>query len=316
MKNLFIVDGASGAGKFEMVKYVSEFKNDCSYVQKYTTRKTRNYEKNARLILDLIFVDDDTKFQEMKFDYKYRYAGNMYGVYKKDILAAMSMSNNVFIIIRNYEVINSLAHDFSYVNVIPLFVHTCDNVIEKWMKEKKDITPEQINEALDRNLLAYADYHKKPNIYKEIIINNSDKKDLFTTCDKLLEKYYYSSCIDDKLIFIFMSFRSENKHMLDYLESMKRAVKKIDSSYRCINLEDIHGSSYKISEEAISNMIRCRLAIVDLSDARPDVYYELGYLHAIKKKTIITAIDGTNLPFYPKEFKVVFTKMQLICRRS
>jgi len=45
MKNLYLIDGASGTGKSDLVHYVTDFKNDVKLVQKYTTRAERDYEK-------------------------------------------------------------------------------------------------------------------------------------------------------------------------------------------------------------------------------------------------------------------------------
>lgn len=46
--------------------------------------------------------------------------------------------------------------------------------------------------------------------------------------------------------------------------------------------------------------------IVDLTENKPNVYYELGYLHAIGKTCIITAESGTVPSFYPSEYKILF----------
>jgi hypothetical protein len=57
MKNLFIIDGASGTGKSDLVNYATEFNIDATLVRKITTRKKRDYENSTFVWkLDLDFV--------------------------------------------------------------------------------------------------------------------------------------------------------------------------------------------------------------------------------------------------------------------
>lgn len=46
MKNLFLIDGASGTGKSDPIRYVLDFKSNATVVPKYSTREERDYEKN------------------------------------------------------------------------------------------------------------------------------------------------------------------------------------------------------------------------------------------------------------------------------
>ena len=51
MKNLFLIDGASGTGKSDLIKYVSDFNDDISFIKKFSTRKPRRNEENQKLDL-------------------------------------------------------------------------------------------------------------------------------------------------------------------------------------------------------------------------------------------------------------------------
>ena len=47
----------------------------------------------------------------------------------------------------------------------------------------------------------------------------------------------------------------------------------------------------------LDSIRRSAFIIADVSEPRPNVYYELGYAQAIGKSVITTAHEGTQLPF-------------------
>ena len=49
---------------------------------------------------------------------------------------------------------------------------------------------------------------------------------------------------------------------------------------------------------------------MDLSGEKVNVYYELGYADALAKPLIVTAKEGTQLPFDVKDIPVIFWKNQ------
>lgn len=48
------------------------------------------------------------------------------------------------------------------------------------------------------------------------------------------------------------------------------------------------------------------LVIADITPPNQNVYYELGYAHAIGKPTILMARKGTELPFDVRSYRVLF----------
>src|SRR5262249_41405424 len=57
----------------------------------------------------------------------------------------------------------------------------------------------------------------------------------------------------------------------------------------------------------ILERIRCAaFTIVDLTDLRPNVFYELGYADGIGKKVVVTAKHDTELPFDVKDIPTIF----------
>jgi len=53
----------------------------------------------------------------------------------------------------------------------------------------------------------------------------------------------------------------------------------------------------RIIPRIIDGIRRAALVIADVSEARPNVYYDVGLAHGMRKEVILTARRGTVLPF-------------------
>ncbi len=59
-----------------------------------------------------------------------------------------------------------------------------------------------------------------------------------------------------------------------------------------------------------SNIKYSAFVIVDLSMARPNVYYEMGYADALDTPIIATAKEGTEIHFNVKDVPIIFWNSQ------
>jgi len=188
MKNLFLVDGASGTGKTDLINYISNFQTSITYVQKYTTREKREYEKRRpKEKLDLIHINKND-FDSKTFEYKYNYAGEMYGFAKKQIDNAFLNNDNVFIIIRNVDVMIKLKEDYGYLNVVSLYVYTDKNLIVQRLK-KDTYSQKEINFRMNRLRIAHESYLKNPDLYDTVLVNSGSKADYNKIIEKIYKKY-------------------------------------------------------------------------------------------------------------------------------
>lgn len=310
MKNLFLIDGASGTGKSDFVQYVIDYWAKNSLVKKYSTRGKRKYEDHPDYKLDLNIVNDD-KFNELKLDYTYKYSGKKYGFYKADLLKALKSNANVFVVVRNAELISQLMGEYSFINVIPIYLYSDREKITKRLeilKREGKMTQADVADRLKRLDIAFRDYLNHPNIYKDVIINDSSISDFYRLIDLKLKKYADNPDIDENLIFLLMSFNPDNPLLEDIARAIKRSVAHVDPELKCINLDDVKGGAYEIAKAAKAHIKRCRIAIIDLAENKPNVYYELGYVHGIAKDCILTAPYGTKPHFYPAGHKILFYK--------
>lgn len=110
------------------------------------------------------------------------------------------------------------------------------------------------------------------------------------------------------LVLVIMSF-SDDPELEDAYESYKEVCTEFKPIYDCRRIDD---ESYvpRILPEILAQIAGCAFTIVDLSDEKANVYYELGYADALRKPLIVTAKKGTNLPFDVKDIPVIFWENQ------
>ena len=92
--------------------------------------------------------------------------------------------------------------------------------------------------------------------------------------------------------FIIMSFKPE--YDVIYQLGIKPAVE--DNNLECIRLDEEY-IPQNVPTKIIGEIIGSDVIIAEITEASPNVYYELGISHAIGNKTIIISQELTNLPF-------------------
>ncbi len=106
-----------------------------------------------------------------------------------------------------------------------------------------------------------------------------------------------------KKCFVVMSFKEEYDDV--YELGIKKTVEYC--GYECFRLDDDPGPKH-IPERLIHELIEADLVIVDVTEANPNVYYELGISHTLGNKTILLTQSIDKLPFDIRgEFVVSYT---------
>lgn len=111
-----------------------------------------------------------------------------------------------------------------------------------------------------------------------------------------------------KSVLVIMSF-ADDPALADAYESFKDVCKEPEFDYDCHRIDE-ESNIPRILQELLGQIASCAFAIVDLSDERANVYYELGYADALKKPLVVTAKKGTLLPFDVKDIPVIFWENQ------
>lgn len=72
-----------------------------------------------------------------------------------------------------------------------------------------------------------------------------------------------------------------------------------------VRADEVYGPGIIVADVA-RQIVESKLIIAEISPANPNVYYEIGYAHALGKPTILVAEKGTELPFDVSPFRVLF----------
>jgi hypothetical protein len=94
--------------------------------------------------------------------------------------------------------------------------------------------------------------------------------------------------------FVLMPMDRENPELEDVYETIKQVCDSFGvHAYRADEIQH----QDRITDHILSEIKLCELLVADLSYERPNVYYEIGYAHALQKRPILYRKNGTRLHF-------------------
>lgn len=114
-----------------------------------------------------------------------------------------------------------------------------------------------------------------------------------------------SQLFDNDFCFVIMSF-SNNPQLQDFYEmGVKPTVEEL--GYRCerVDEQDFNGS---IKQKIIDNIKKAKFIIADVTEARPNCYYELGIAHALEKPVIHITNNTSDIHFDITDFNFIVYK--------
>jgi hypothetical protein len=105
---------------------------------------------------------------------------------------------------------------------------------------------------------------------------------------------------DDRAVFIIMPFSA------DFTDVWKGGIQKAAQaeSFKPIRVDMINAST-DITDDIVSSIERCHLAIVDVTNNNPNVMFELGYAIAKSKRNIIISQSADFLPFDIRNIRTI-----------
>lgn len=113
--------------------------------------------------------------------------------------------------------------------------------------------------------------------------------------------------IDKRLCFVIMSF-SSNPVLADFYDkAIKPTVEAL--GYKCERVDEQQFNG-RITERVFANIRTARLVLADLTEARPNCYYELGVAHALRKEVIHLTYVGHDIHFDVKDMNfIVYSRL-------
>lgn len=103
--------------------------------------------------------------------------------------------------------------------------------------------------------------------------------------------------------FVAMPMDSTDPQLVDVLDAIKEACDRC--GVRAERVDDPE-SNERITDRILESIRRAEYVIVDLTNAKPNVYYEAGYAQGRGKTPIYVARSGTILEFDLKDYPVIF----------
>lgn len=337
MNKLFLVDGAAGTGKSDLMEFVkTQSDYDICSVGKITTREQRNIEEAKTT--DLTFVSAE-EFEEKKnkghyYTYKYGSKGEEYdyALSKEELIESLARHEFTFAIVRSRPTIKQIIKELSPYGLIKhVFIYT-DKEEAKERMRKDGFDEEQISFRTRRNKILW-DEEKYYDRDRVTIINNSNPEDFHAQIRNMMDSFSSRHESDDTLyingttsyklmptlvgkkgsltrqlkrypfdrnVFVMMKYRAEN-------ESIYKEIKRIveEHGFNCVRAD---APDWTFLSDDVDNYLAaiycCKhgIALFDKpeqgADFSPNVAYELGIMHCQKKKCLVLKHKSLNhLPF-------------------
>ncbi len=102
--------------------------------------------------------------------------------------------------------------------------------------------------------------------------------------------------------FVAMPMDKDDHLLVDVLEAIKAGAKECGLTAERIDEEE---SNERITDRMLESIRNAEFVIADLTNGRPNVFYEAGYAHGIGKIPIYVARQGTQLHFDVKDYPVI-----------
>ena len=111
--------------------------------------------------------------------------------------------------------------------------------------------------------------------------------------------------------FIIMSMTEGNKALDDIRDAIGRGIQDAAEELhfpeiQCVRVDDQRGTTYKIDDMMIRHIEESGIIICDLTEEKPNCYFELGWALALKRKVIVTAKKGTRIHFDVSHLAIQF----------
>jgi hypothetical protein len=113
--------------------------------------------------------------------------------------------------------------------------------------------------------------------------------------------------------FVIMSF-SDDKRLIDFYRfGIHLAVQKC--GFECVRVDEVEHNR-RITDEVLQQIEAARFVVADLTEARPNCYYELGWAHRAGKEVIPTIHVSTPIHFDVKDYNfIIYETASDLCDR-
>lgn len=180
---LYVINGASGAGKSHLLRYVETRFEGARAIPKLTTRPQRPAEA-AEAWSDLIHVSDE-RFRELAPEYQYRWNGYHYGVGRADLTRRLDGARMGLIVVRCPRTIREMVASFSGVDIVSVLV-TADPSIRRQRLVASGLDESDVSRRLAREVDLAADDRPSTDLCQWHLENESSPEAYHRSISKMI----------------------------------------------------------------------------------------------------------------------------------
>lgn len=191
---------------------------------------------------------------------------------------------------REVTIFNSEMYNMSQWGIVSVFV-TDRPIDSAWPIKVSDKECDYVG-VLRKHLWEVLQANVTEKVYREAVslISSGEYKAIATQVAEALGRR--------ESFFICPMDNSEVNHNYEYV------IKPLIKQYQFdIHRIDEFSHTQEITAVILETIARCKFVVADLTETRPNCYYELGYAHALRKPVIILAKKGT-----PRHFDISMYK--------
>jgi hypothetical protein len=240
----------------------------------------------------------------MSYVYPYGSSEGVYffGIERQKIDNCIQAGNCPIVLIKNFEVLKQIKNDFP--NSLTIYLQTTlsgDEFKNKALEiGLQDISLEKRAKRLEKDIEDYTE-HCRHKLFDAVVFNDFDMERMVNQLDPITHDKDREN-ITKNQIFLSISYKP---HMDDCYTAIQTACESLSADIKLIR-SDKQSGDYKLTEKMIKDIQESSLFICNLTDERPNVYWELGYARGINKKIMTIAKIGTPLHFNTKDFNTEF----------
>jgi hypothetical protein len=108
--------------------------------------------------------------------------------------------------------------------------------------------------------------------------------------------------IQEGYAFIAMPIDPDDDQLVDVLEAIKTAA--ADCGITAERVDEVE-SNQRITDRILESISKAEFVIVDLTNERPNVFFEAGFAHGLGKVPIYVARAGTTIHFDIKDYPII-----------
>jgi transcription antitermination factor NusG len=104
-------------------------------------------------------------------------------------------------------------------------------------------------------------------------------------------------------VFVAMPMDDDDPSLVDVLDAIKEGAKRCGLTAERV---DEPPSNDRITDRILESIRKAEYVVADLTDCRPNVFYEAGFAQGLGKTPVYVARKGTPLEFDLKDYPVIF----------